>query len=112
MARDRNKQTIPSTNKNDRGRFNSAPASSGQADYPLPVNNPIWLRISEAAKISGVKNKTIRRAIKSGALRYKIISNKYYIELRTLILFLHKNIKLKNKLYNNGLGQYIKRWFD
>jgi hypothetical protein len=108
MKREENKEKDPQNHP----RGDSASPSSGQAGDPQVVENPIWLRVSEAAKLGGVQSKTIRRGIKSGALRYKIISNKYYIELRTLILFLHKSIKLKNKLYKNGIGQYIRHWFD
>lgn len=111
MARDEDEKTFRNWNTKEHSDSVASP-SSGQAGDPQAVDNPIWLRISEAAKIGGVKNKTIRRGVKSGALRYKIVSNKYFIELRTLILFLHKSTKLKNKLYNNGLGQYIKSWFD
>ncbi len=106
------KNWITSPNKKNSQSLSSAPSSSGQAGDPKTVANPIWLKTSEAAKIGGIKTKTIRRGIKSGALKYKIISNKYYIELRTLILFLHKTTKLKNKLYKKGLGQYIKKWFN
>jgi len=75
------------------------------------VNHPIWVSVSEAADLGGVEGKTIRRAIKSDPnLRYKIIKNRYQIELGSLIIFLHKNTKLKNKLLEFGLGQYANDW--
>ncbi len=75
-----------------------------------PVANIIWLSISEAAKIGGVQNKTVRRAISSKALKYKIIGNKYYVELSALVQYLHTNTKLKNKLLFLGIGQYVDKW--
>ena len=71
---------------------------------------PLWLSISEAAKLGGVQNKTIRRAIKSNVVKYKIIKNRYLIETKTLIVYLHANTKLKNKLNNLGIGQYVAKW--
>lgn len=75
------------------------------------VKYPIWVSVSEAAGLGGVQGKTIRRAIKSDTnLRYKIVKNRYQIELGSLISFLHKNTKLKNKLNESGLGQYVGDW--
>ena len=74
------------------------------------IKNPLWLAVSEAAKLGGVQTKTIRRAIKSNHLRYKVIGNRYLINLESLIDFSYSNRKLKNKLNEYGLGQYIKEW--
>jgi hypothetical protein len=73
--------------------------------------HPIWVSVSEAADLGGVQAKTIRRAIKSDPnLRYKIIKNRYHIEFGSLLIFLNKNTKLRNKLKDFGLGQYIAQW--
>lgn len=75
------------------------------------VKYPIWVSVSEAANLGGVQGKTIRRAIKSDPnLLYKIVKNRYQIEFGSLLVFLHKNTKLKNKLKEFGLGQYINEW--
>lgn len=74
------------------------------------VKNPIFVSVSEAAKIGGIQNKTVRRAIKSNLVSYKIIGNRYLINLKSLIIYLHTKTKLKNKLYNLGIGQYIEKW--
>lgn len=73
------------------------------------TENPIWLSVSEAAKAGGVQTKTIRRAIKK-ELKFKVKGNRYFINLSSLIIYLHKNTKLKNKLNEHGIGQYIKEW--
>jgi len=75
------------------------------------VKYPIWVSVSEAAGLGGVQGKTIRRAIKLDSnLRYKIVKNRYQIELGSLLSFLHKNTKLKNKLKESGLGQYVNEY--
>ncbi len=79
--------------------------------FPPKIKTPIWVSVSEASLLGGVQNKTIRRAIKSDQnLRYKIVKNRYQIELGSLLSFLHKNTKLKNKLVEFGLGQYVSEW--
>lgn len=73
--------------------------------------SPLWLSVSEASKLGGVDQKTIRRAIKFEAtLKFKITHNRYQIELASLIRFLDKNKKLRNKFLGYGLGQYVDRW--
>lgn len=74
------------------------------------IKTPIWLSVSEAANIGGVQTKTIRRAIQYNNIKYKIISNRYLIDLSSLITFLHSKTKLKNKLNQSGLGQYVDKW--
>lgn len=74
------------------------------------VMNPIWLSVSEAAKLGGVQNKTIRRALQAKTIKYKIVSNRYLIDLASVVKYLHTSRKLHNKLKQNGLGQYIDNW--
>ncbi len=74
------------------------------------INTPIWLSVSEAARLGGVHTKTIRRAIQFNNVKYKIIGNRYSIDLPSLIAFLHTKTKLKNKLNQFGLGRYVDKW--
>lgn len=75
---------------------------------PEKINNPLWFSVSSSAKLAGVDPKTIRRALKNDSgLSYKIVKDRYKIELGSLLEFLNKSTKLKNKLKNNGLGQYL-----
>ncbi|OGF23832.1 hypothetical protein A3H09_01775 [Candidatus Falkowbacteria bacterium RIFCSPLOWO2_12_FULL_45_13] len=76
----------------------------------IKIYKPIWLSVSEAAKLGGVQTKTIRRAIQFNHVKYKIISNRYLIDFPTLIIYLQTKTKLKNKLNQFGLGQYVDKW--
>lgn len=79
--------------------------------FQINSDYSIWLSVSEAAKFGGVQDKTIRRALKTpGALKFKVVKERYQVELGSLIIYLHKNTKLKNKLDYFGLGQYVKEW--
>lgn len=81
-----------------------------QHDIDNEIKTPIWLSVSEAARIGGVQTKTIRRAIQYNKIKYKIIGNRYSIDLFSLIIFLQTKTKLKNKLNQLGLGQYVDKW--
>ncbi|MEA3463761.1 MAG: helix-turn-helix domain-containing protein [Patescibacteria group bacterium] len=74
------------------------------------IDNPVWLTVSQAAQLGGINTKTIRRAIQSKIITYKIIGNRYFIELASLIIYLHSSIKLKNKFEQFGIGQYVEKW--
>lgn len=73
------------------------------------VKMPLWFSVSASAKLAGVDPKTIRRAIKNNStIKYKIIKDRYRIELGSLLQYLNTKTKLRNKLNSQGLGQYLK----
>ncbi len=74
------------------------------------IVNPVWLSVSEAAKLGGVQTKTIRRAIQAKIIQYKVINNRYIVNFASVIIYLHSKNKLKNKLNQFGIGQYIDKW--
>lgn len=74
---------------------------------PKIIVNPLWLSISEASKVCGVSNRTVRRAIKGLDVDFKIINDRYFVELLSILIFVKTNVKLKNKYYKFGLGQYL-----
>lgn len=83
----------------------------GPESIKQTIENPLWVSVSEAANLGGVGAKTIRRAIKADpGLRYRIVKNRYQIDLGSLLVVLRKNTKLNNKLKDYGLGQYVAEW--
>jgi DNA-binding MurR/RpiR family transcriptional regulator len=75
----------------------------------LNIKHPIWLSATEAAKLAGVSDKTIRRALKTeGLLKFRIVKERYQIELGSVIMYMHRNKKLRNKILEFGIGQYYK----
>jgi hypothetical protein len=74
------------------------------------IIKPIWLSVTEAKKLGGVQDKTIRRAIQYNYVKYKIVSNRYLIDFTSLVTYLHTKTKLKNKFNQFGLGQYVDKW--
>ena len=74
------------------------------------MNNVIRLSVSEAARIFGVDQKTIRRAIKNQDLRYIVVNGRYKITFESLLLWSQGKITTKNKLTKKGIGQYVDNW--
>ena len=70
----------------------------------------IRLSVSEAAKFFGVEQKTIRRALKAGELRYVVVRGRYKITFESLLDWSQKRPKVKNKLATGGVGQYVGQW--
>ena len=70
----------------------------------------IRLSVSEAAKFFGVEQKTIRRAIKAGELRYVVVRGRYRLSFESLLAWSQKRPKVRNKLSTHGVGQYVGQW--
>ncbi|MDP3763282.1 MAG: helix-turn-helix domain-containing protein [bacterium] len=70
----------------------------------------IRLSVSEAAKFFGIEQKTVRRALKSGELRYVVVRGRYRIAFESLLEWSQKRPKVKNKLSTAGVGQFVERW--
>jgi len=70
----------------------------------------IRLSVSEAAKFFGVEQKTVRRGLKDGLLRYVVVRGRYRITFDSLLEWSQKRPKVKNKLAHSGLGQYVDQW--
>ncbi len=72
--------------------------------------NLIRLSVSEAGKLFGVDQKTIRRAIKNQEIRYVVVRGRYKINFDSLLKWSQKKTTIKNKNNKYGLGQYVDTW--
>ncbi|MBI4135533.1 helix-turn-helix domain-containing protein [Candidatus Uhrbacteria bacterium] len=70
----------------------------------------IRLSVSEAAKFFGIEQKTIRRAIKAGDVRYVVVRGRYRITFESLLDWSQRRPKVRNKLSTQGVGQYVGQW--
>ena len=68
----------------------------------------VFLSISESARLAGLSEKTIRRAIQSKKIKYRVLNNRYAIRFSSLINFAQSSTKLRNKFFSQGIGRYIK----
>ncbi len=74
------------------------------------VNQTIRLSVSEAARLFGVDDRTIRRALKDGSLEYLLVRGRYKINFHSLIVWSQKNMRRQNKLAQRGIGQFVTEW--
>ena len=97
---------------------NSQVSQSSQASQKSQLSHssqnsqmdPIWLSVSEAAKLGGIQTKTVRRAIQADSVKYKVVKNRYLIEFSSIITYLRAKTKLKNKFNTFGIGRYVDKW--
>ncbi|MDD4902235.1 MAG: hypothetical protein PHE24_03785 [Patescibacteria group bacterium] len=78
--------------------------------FSLKAANPIWLTMAETAKLGGVQKRTIKRALRSGHLKFRIVEGRYQVDLRSTLVYFFSRKKLWNKLIESGIGQYVEKW--
>ena len=74
------------------------------------MNQPIRLSISETARLFGMNQITIRRAIKEGKLSYVVVRGRYQLNFESVLKWSQESARTKNKLESAGIGQYVNQW--
>ncbi len=72
--------------------------------------SPIRLNVSEAAKLFGVSDRTVRRAISRREIRYIVVRNRYQIHFESMLNWSQKLPRLQKKRDQSGLGQWVEKW--
>jgi|GEM_PF-775735 hypothetical protein len=73
-------------------------------------DNPIWLTMAETAKLGGVQKRTVKRALRAGLIKYRIVESRYQVDFRSALIYLFSKNKLWNKVKKFGIGQYVEKW--
>ncbi len=76
----------------------------------VPEKNIIRVSVSEAARLFGVSQQTVRRALKNNDISFIIIGNRYKIDFSSLVTWSQRKITVKNKTAGNGIGQFVAKW--
>ena len=66
--------------------------------------------ISQAAKLLGVSDRTIRRAVAHGQVRYIIVRNRYQLNFESLLAWSQQNSHIAKKRDAQGIGQWVEQW--
>lgn len=74
------------------------------------MKSVIRLAVSEAAKIFGVSQRTIRRAILASEVTYVVVQGRYKLNFESLLRWSQRTTTVKNKRDKTGIGQYVDRW--
>jgi excisionase family DNA binding protein len=70
----------------------------------------IRLSVSQAAKLFGVSDRTVRRALSRNQIRYIIVRNRYQLNFESLLSWSQQSHHLSNKLEKQGIGQWVEKW--
>lgn len=70
----------------------------------------IRVTVSEAAKLFGIDQKTIRRAIKNNEVRYVVVRGRYKIHFESLLKWSQQKTTVQHKLAQKGIGQFVENW--
>ena len=76
----------------------------------MPLNSIIRLSVSEAARMFGVSQRTIRRAITNQEITYVVVQGRYKINFESLLKWSQTTTMARNKRDKAGLGQYVVQW--
>lgn len=74
------------------------------------MTNPIRLSVSEAARIFGISDKTIRRAIQNKEINYIVVAGRYKLNFESLVKWSQHKTHVNNKSEKYGIGQYVEKW--
>jgi len=74
------------------------------------MNNPIRLSVSEAARIFGISEKTIRRAIQNKEINYIVVAGRYKLNFESLVKWSQQKTHVRHKSEKFGIDQYVDKW--
>ena len=76
----------------------------------MPMKPMVRLSVSEAGRLFGVSQRTIRRAIKDEQLTYVVVQGRYKINFESLLRWSQRTTTARNKRDKAGIGQYVDKW--
>ena len=74
------------------------------------MNSIIRLSVSEAARLFGISQRTIRRAIADQQITYIVVQGRYKINFESMLHWSQSTSTVRNKRDKNGLGQFVEHW--
>ena len=76
----------------------------------MAIDSVIRLSVSEAARMFGISQRTIRRAIKNQEITYVVVQGRYKINFESVLRWSQRTTTVRNKRDKKGLGQYVGQW--
>ena len=76
----------------------------------MPIASIIRLSVSEAARMFGVSQRTIRRAVADGQITYVVVQGRYKLNFESLLKWSQDTTTVRNKRDKTGIGQYVNQW--
>ena len=78
--------------------------------FMTTIEPALRVSISEAAKLFGVSDRTIRRAIAKNEIRYIVVRNRYQINFESLLFWSQQKINISKKRDQSGVGRWVDKW--
>ena len=76
----------------------------------MVVSEIVRLSVSESARLFGVSQRTIRRAIQDQKVTYIVVQGRYKINFESLLRWSQETTTVRNKRDLKGIGQYFDQW--
>ena len=70
----------------------------------------VRVSVSEASRLFGVHQRTIRRAITDGKIRYIVVRGRYRLHFGSLVKWSQDQPIVRNKRDETGIGQWVDSW--
>ena len=70
----------------------------------------VRLSPAQSAQLFGVNERSIRRALATGELRYIVVQGRYKINFEDLVRWSQKMPSRIQKRDEQGIGQYVSKW--
>lgn len=71
------------------------------------TQTPVRVSVSEAARLFGLSEKTIRQALRQEEIQYIIVRGRYKIAFSSLLAWSKKTPRRKTSFQKKGIGQYL-----
>ena len=84
--------------------------NDSQAGEHEPGIHVVRVSISEASRLFGIHQRTIRRAISTGELRYIVVRGRYKIQFEALVAWSQRSAAARSKRDTEGIGQWVDQW--
>lgn len=76
----------------------------------MPTPEPIRVSVSEASRLFGVSQRTVRRAIKDQELTYIVVQGRYKLNFESLVRWSQQRTTVRKKRDSQGIGQFVDQW--
>ena len=70
----------------------------------------ILLSLSESARLFGVSQRTLRRAIADEQIPYLMVQGRYKLQFADLVYWSNQSTRMIQKRDTSGIGQYVSQW--
>ena len=76
----------------------------------MSLDTVVRITVSEAARLFGVSQSTIRRALTAQEITYVVVQGRYKINFESLLRWSQSASTVRNKRDKRGIGQYVEKW--